>query len=1007
VVHYVAFKIKGRVIDETGEGLIGANILVKGTGKGTTADADGNFELEVPNAQAVLVISFVGYDKQEITVGTQTFINVSLKPQKALEEVVVVGFAVQKKISVTGAVSSVSTKELIQSPVANLSNSLVGRMAGLFAVQGSGEPGSDASTLRIRGVSTFAGGTSSNPLIMVDGIEVSNYNNIDPNEIESVTILKDASATAVYGIRGANGVLIITTKRGTVGKPQLSYSSNVAITGFTDLRKGMDSYTYAKSFNEGLKYDAYVSGAVYKPQFSDEDIEKYKTGSDPTFYPSTDWYSQVLKPYTTQTQHNLNINGGTEKVKYFISAGFFNQGGQYNESSLKSEFKANKNYKRYNFRSNFNFDVTKRLKVAIDIASQTEALSGSNASTVNVIENLSRATPISSPGVLDGKIVDIVGVASPVHPIAALYSEGYKRQYRNYLQGSIRLEHKLDFLLDGLVAHGVVNYQNNNTEDIVNRKELIRYNIYKLPNNSVNFIPQTQEQPFTYNSSIGKNRREYVEFGLNYKKTFGAHAVTALVNYNQTKNFNPDLQFLIPNAYQGVVGRTTYGYKDKYLAEFSCGYNGTENFAPGKRFGFFPAVSLGWVVSEEKFFPKTNFITFFKIRGSSGEVGNDKIGGDRFLYRPSAFTQQTNGYYFGEVGSTYLGYTRLIEGKLGNPDVTWEKAVKQNVGVELTMFNDKLSITADYFVDNRDNILANLGTVPLLFGATLPTYNLGKMKNSGFDGDFTFRSKIGKLKYFVKGNFTYAHNVIQFQDEVTKPYDYQYRTGQRLGQYFGLVADGLYQNWEEVNDANRPISAWNNNKIQPGDIRYKDINGDGRIDVNDEVPIGYSNFPEKVFGVSLGGNLLGFDFSVLFQGATNVSMAYNRRQIRGFAENTGAVEYLVNSWSPERVANGDPIWFPHLSIGDVVQKHNYVQSSFWVVDASYLRIKNVEIGYNFNEKRLAKYRIGGIRIYANANNVFTWSKLFPGIDPENDPGRNNEEPYPLTRTANIGFNVKF
>ncbi len=547
----------------------------------------------------------------------------------------------------------------------------------------------------------------------------------------------------------------------------------------------------------------------------------------------------------------------------------------------------------------------------------------------------------------------------------------------------------------------------SNTEAIVNRKELIRYNIARLPDNSINYIPQSQEQPFTYNSTITKNRREYVEVGIDYKRTFGAHAVTALVNYNQTKNFNPDLQFLIPNAYQGVVGRTTYGFKDKYLVEFSCGYNGTENFAPGKRFGFFPAVSLGWVVSEEKFFPKTNLITFLKIRGSSGQVGNDRIGGDRFLYRPSAFTQQTNGYYFGEVGSTYAGYTRLIEGKLGNPNVTWERAVKQNVGVEMNLFKDKLSLTADYFVENRDNILANLGTVPVIVGATLPAYNLGKMKNSGFDGDFTFRDKIGKLKYWVKGNFTYAHNVIEFQDEVTKLYPYQQRTGQRLGQFFGLQADGLYQTWDEVNDPNRPVSAWNNNKIQPGDIRYVDINKDGKINVDDEVPIGFSNFPEKVFGFSFGGSLRGFDFSVLLQGATNVSVPYNRRQIRGFAENTGAVDYLVESWSQERVDQGLPIKFPHLSIGDVVQQHNYRQSSYFVVDGSYLRIKNAEIGYSLDPKKLAKRKIGSLRFYANANNLFTWSKLFPGIDPESDPGATNEEPYPITRTVNIGAKIQF
>ncbi len=1008
--------VRGKVTDtEKGEPIPGATIILKGaaTTKGTNTDANGNYSIAVPDRNrdggpTVLVFSFVGFDSQEITVGNRTSVNVVLKPNmNELNEVVVVGFGTQKKATVTGAIASITTKDLLQSPVANISNSLVGRMPGLFAVQGSGEPGNDASTLRIRGVSTFSG--SADPLILVNGIEVSNYNNIDPNEIENLTILKDASATAIYGIRGANGVLLITTKRGKVGKPQLSYTANVAVTNFTNLRKGMNSYDYARSFNEALKNDAYISGG-YTPKFTDTDLALYKSGEDPIFHPNTDWYDLVLKPQALQTQHNLSINGGTEKVRYFVSAGFFSQGGQFNNSDLVKDFDANRTYKRYNFRSNFDFEVTKRLKASIDLSSQTENLTGSNWPTVRIIEGIGKANPLTSPGIVDGKIVNLLNVGISNNPVADMFSQGYNRQFKNFLQGSVRLDYSLDFLTEGLSAHGLVNYQNNNTETLVNRRTLLTYNAIRLPDNSINIVPQGVEQPFGFEKAIGKNRRTYAEFGFDYKRAFGDHYVTALVNYNQTKRFDPTLAFLVPNGYQGVVGRTTYGYKGRYLAEFTFGYNGTENFAEGKRFGFFPAYSLGWVASDEPFFPKNNILTYVKVRGSYGEVGNDRIGSDRFLYRPSSYTLTTaaniGGYFFGEVGSTSTRYSYTQEGKLGNPDVTWERAIKQNIGVELAFWKGKVGVTADFFSEQRDNILANLGTVPITVGATLPAYNLGRMNNRGFDGDITYNDRIGEVNFWVKGNFTFARNKVQFQDETVRPFSYQYRTGQRFGQSFGLVADGLYNTWEEVNDANRPVSIWNSNKIQPGDIRYKDINGDGVVNDDDAVPIGYSNFPEKIFGVSFGGNYRGFDLSVLFQGASNVSIAYNRRQNRGFFENSGAVEYLLNSWSAERYEKGLPIDFPRLSENGGYA-HNYQSSTYWVRDASYVRLKNVELGYNLPKALLARVGLSATRLYVNANNLYTWSSVFPGVDPELPTGVTNEEPYPLTRTINFGLNLKF
>ncbi len=1001
-------ELKGTVIDSQKLPLPGVTVFIKGTTTGTITDMNGNFNLVYSGETQVLTFTFVGMKAQDIEIGNQTNFSVVMEDEiLGMDEVVVVGYGTQKKATVTGAIASIGTKDLLQSPQANLSNALVGRMTGLLATQKSGEPGNDQSTLRIRGVGTFSG--SADPLVMVDGIETANYNNIDPNEIESMSILKDASATAVYGIRGANGVLLITTKRGKVGKPQVSYSSSVAFSRFTDLRQGMNSYDYTRSFNEALKYDSYISG-VYSPKFSDADIAKYKSHEDPVFYPDINWYSEMLKPYSTQTQHNININGGTEKTKYFVSVGYFNQNGMFANTNVLPDFDAQTKYKRYNFRSNFDFDITKDLTAVVNISSQIENLEGAG-DIGRVIESFARANPLNTPGVINGKVVTL-GIAGTINPYEYLLGDGYRREFRNYLDGTVRLNYKLDAITKGLSIHGTVSYNNYNNQDLTYSKPLVLYKAVRGVDGSPVYLPQSKEGPFGFNEEIFKKRKVYGEFGIDYSRKFGYHTLGGMVLYNQSKLFDPQLDFAIPNGIQGIVSRVKYDFANRYMAEVNIGYNGTENFAPGNRFGFFPAYSLGWVLSEESFFPKNDIVTLIKFRGSYGEVGNDKIGGDRFLYRPSTYgyppTSATNGrYYFGEVGSSYNLYPVSTEGKMGNEYLTWERAIKQDFGVELGFLKDKIRVNFDLFLENRDNILANPNTIPALLGATAPAYNFGRMKNSGFDGDISYTDRIGQVNYWLKANITYAHNVVEYKDEATPPYLYQLRTGQRYGQFFGLIAEGLYNTWEEVNNPNRPKVAVQN-MIQPGDIKYRDVNGDGVIDDNDQVPIGYSNFPEKVFSFSFGGSYKGFDFSAMFQGAANVSIEYRRRYINGFGEGTGEAIYFLNSWSQERYDQGLPIDYPHLSIGSDVQKNNYLRSSFWIRDASYLRLKNAEIGYTLSPELLKKIGIVSTRIYVNGNNLLTWSTTFPGVDPETSQTDNiNSEPYPLTSTINLGINVKF
>lgn len=1008
-------KLSGIVVDESGESIIGASIKLVGTTSGTVSDLDGKFNLTVSSAGGSLEIYYLGYKSQTVKFNSGTsFLRVVLaENSKLLDEVVIVGFGTQKKATVTGAVSMLQTKDLIQSPQANVSNMLAGRMPGLLSVQRSGEPGYDESTLRIRGIGTFADGNGSqDPLIMVDGIETSNFNNIDPNEIESLSVLKDASATAVYGVRGANGVILITTKRGFDGKPQISYSGNIAMNSFTDIRETMNAYDYTTHANKALMYDAYITGG-YTEKYSAEAIEKYRTGEDPLFYPDINWYDYLLRDRSFTTQHNINVSGGAPKVKYFVSAGYYNQEGLFDQTSVLDGYDVQSAYRRINLRANLDFEVTKQLSIKVNFATQMENRYGNAGTTNTIMDGIAKTNPISTPGVVDGKIVSLVGMKN--NPVLGFYQNGYRNDYRNTLNGSVHISYSFDPWVKGLVAHAKLSYENYYRNEQKYFKSPVKYKLLDVRNENnereIVFQPEQLDGPFTFGPTSGKNRRTYVEYGLNYARTLGDHNFTLLALYNQSRRVDPGLSFKIPNSYQGIVGRVTYSYKNRYLAEFNAGYNGTENFIEGKRFGFFPAFSAGWIVSEESFFPKTEIVSFLKFRGSYGEVGNDRIGNDRFLYLPTAYDlpglSSTNGYWFGEVGSSYAQYAVSNEGKIGNPGLTWERAKKTDIGGEISFWGNRIRVSADYFIEKRNNILANRNTVPALFGGNLPAYNLGEMKNSGWDGDITFRDKFRGLNYWLRANYTYAHNVVEYQDEVERPFTYQNKTSQMVGQYFGLICDGIYNTWEEVNSPNRPKSSWNNDRIQPGDLIYRDINGDGIIDGDDSVPIGYANFPEIVYGFSFGGDWKNWDFSVLFQGADHVSLSYGRYDTRGFEEEFAASEYLKKSWSHERYANGQAIEFPRLSEGAANNTHNYQASTFWIRDASYLRLKNVEIGYTIPEKALKKVGLSSIRFYLNGSNLYTWDNMLPSVDPETAEQPVNSTPYPLTRVFNFGVNLRF
>lgn len=1007
-------KLWGIVRDESGEPIIGASVLVKGTKVGTVTNAEGEFSLDVP-ASGMLVISYMGFATREVPIKNNSNLKITLNEDEAqnLNEVVVVGYGTQKKASVTGAIASVTTKDLVQTPQANISNMLVGKMPGLIAMQRSGAPGEDNSTLLIRGVSTFSDNTA--PLVMIDGVERPYYNGLDPNEIESVSILKDASATAIYGVRGANGVILITTRKGQKGKPHLSYSGNVAVQSPTALPHYLNSAQYCEMYNEALKNDAYTKGTSYVPRFTDEDIRLYRDGTDPIMHPNTDWVGTFLRKASLRTQHNFNISGGTDRVKYFISAGFFNQGGIYKYTKIDRDHDVNASDTRYNFRSNLDFNITQDFKAVVQLSTQINDIRTPGLGNSNLWKEISWATPLGTPGMVDGKLVRLENTIDDENPWQALLNNGYKNTFANTINTTLRFEYDLSrLLLKGLSVHASTSYDSYYNSRRLSVKTMQTFVPKRDPNDPTHIILVPQNEAGTWGGGFeyDKNRKVYFETGIHFDRTFGKHQATALLLYNQSKYYAPNLAYHVPNAYQGIVGRVTYGYANRYLAEFNMGYNGTENFAAGRRFGFFPAVSAGWVVSEEPFFPKNNWVVYMKLRATYGEVGNDKIGGDRFLYLPSVYGETSGkltGYNFGSSANPV--YSQMIEEKrLGNPLLTWEKARKLNLGVDMNFLKNHLTVSFDYFKERRNNILSNRNSAPMLIGASLPAYNMGEMENAGFELDVNYRNNIRDFNYWGRFNYSFARNKILFQDEVPEKYVYQMRTGRRVGQFYGLLFDGFYNSWEEVNALDRPVSSWNGNRLQPGDMRYVDVNKDGKIDMYDMVPIGYSPTPEIIYGFSVGCSWRGIDFSALFQGASHVSIKYFGRALWPFINaHNSAKTLILERWTQERYERGEAINFPRLSMSPSQDTdNNYQDSNFWIRNADYLRLKNVEIGYTFRKGQLKALGLESLRLYVSGTNLFTWTDVID-LDPEapSKGGATEINTYPLQKIYNVGINVQF
>ena len=998
--------VSGVVKDDTGEPVIGAGVLVKGTTLGTITDIDGHFSFRADDLNGVLVVSFVGMETQEIPMkGKGTFDIVLKSSNTLLEEVQVVAYGAQKKVTLTGSISSVNTDELLKVPTASIGNMLSGVLSGVSSIQSSGQPGGDDPDVFIRGISTL-NTMNAKPLYLVDGVERSFFQ-IDPNEVENITILKDASSTAVFGVRGANGVIIVTTKRGKEGKAKINASFSYGIQTPTRMPEFVNSYDYATFLNEAYTNDG------KDPKFTPEAVEAFRTHSNPIIYPDTDWMELLFKSSAPQTQGNVNISGGTERVRYFISMGMLDQKGFFKNHDTR--YDANFNFNRYNYRANLDIDFTKTTLVAINMGGRVEKRNfpRSGDDINQLFRRIYWATPFSGPGIVDGKWIKGNIQYLPVglsDGLGNIYGRGYGSKTTNVVNLDLALTQKLDFITKGLQFKIKVAYNSgyDHTKEratsIESYQPLYRKDVTLMEHpagsdpNEVVYIQDGEAGLISYAESFGKSRDWYAEASFDWKRDFDLHHLSALALYNQSKTYYPDSDYPgIPRGYVGLVGRVTYDYDNKYLIEGNVGYNGSENFAPGNRYGFFPAVSGGWVLTQEEFLKDNPVVNFLKIRASYGIVGNDRYHPygtgfmDRFLYLPNSYFIGS-GYQFGTGTSWSPG---AYEKSFGNSGLSWEKSAKQNYGIDFSLFNQKLSGSIDYFYEKRTDILAKASTDPIIHAMSLPVLNLGIVSNKGVELNLKWNHKINSFRYWTNLNVSYAKNKIVYQDEVPSEYTYTLKTGHPVGQPFGLKVRGFYyEGMEDVAD--------HSYVLKEGDVVYEDLNHDGKIDDNDKTAIGYPSYPLLNAGLTLGFEYKGFDFSMLWVGATKTSRVLEetfRKPLGETYDRSLMSHQFTDRWTPETAATAK---LPRATIDGV--KNNYRDSELWVKDASYLRLKNIEIGYNFRLPFMPKIGMEKMRVFMTGYNLLTFDKLKIS-DPESMSS--GVPQYPVMRVINFGLNVSF
>ncbi len=981
-------RVTGTIRAANGELLIGATVWSKTRPTvGTASDINGKYLLDV-YPDEVLEFSYVGYKSQDVPVSGRGIIDVELQPNDAiLDAVEVVGYGVQKKISVIGSQQTIEAGDL-KTPVANLTQGLIGRVSGLVSVQRTSEPGFDDAEIYIRGISTLTASMST-PLTLVDGVPRS-FANVDPEDIESFTILKDASATAVYGVRGANGVIIINTKSGMKGSPKFSVR-------------------YTEGFTKPTKITDFVDGAVYMEMsneasttrggnrlYSREVIEKTRSGEDPYLYPNVDWMKEILRDFSRNRSANINIQGGSDKAVYYIGLAYYDEDGMYKDTKL-ADYNSNTFFRRYNATTSLTLNPFRSTEIKLGIQGY---LANANypAAAQSTIFSSAYFTPPTyiAPMYPDGKLGAFSG--GDLNPVAQLGATGYANQWRSQIYSNLRVTQQLykGLSITGMFSFDTYNYTSNRFTKSPNT-----YHATGRDANGNLLFEQTRQgtENLAYGLSAKGDRTIYLEAALNYKNTFGRHDVSGMLLFNQSDEINTkatNVEEALPYRFRGLSGRFTYSFDNRYFGEFNFGYNGSENFAPDKRYGFFPSFGLGWVISNEPFFEgATDIIQYLKLRGTWGQVGNSQISGRRFAYLATVTDNGSTSYNFGKNMDQNYGTTAINEYAV---DVSWEVADKTNIGLDMRLLNNKLSLQVDLFKESREGIYLRRKSIPSYFGMINNPYgNIGKVENKGIEVALNYANTWGDWSLSVMGNYSFNRNKV-LEDDSTAAYPWQSTIGNKVGQRFGLVALGLFESKEEI--AASPVQTGD---TRPGDIKYKDINGDGLINEYDEVPIGWGNVPEIIYGVGFSVGWKNLSLTAMFQGAAHVDAMLSGEGVLPFAQGSGRGNLLSNitdRWTEQNPRQD--AFYPRLSIGTI--NMNYEKSTWWLKNTSYLRLKNVELSYTLPDRWMKHIRLENARIFIQGVNLLTFSP-FDIWDVELGDGRGAA--YPNISSASLGLSFNF
>lgn len=1010
--------VSGTIVDEQGLPMIGATIVVKDKpGLGVASDIDGKYKIEIEPFQ-YLVFSYIGYATQEHLIKDEdTTLDIVMLESKGteLEEVTITGMGPQKKVTVTGAITTVDVGTL-KTPVSSLSNALAGNVAGVLSMQRSGQPGDNTSEFWIRGISTFGG--SSSALILVDGFERS-MDELNIEDIESFSVLKDASATAIYGSRGANGVILINTKRGSEGKVEVNAKAEYTWTTRTRTPKFVDGLTYASMANE-----ARIT-RNQKPVYTDQELMMISEQLDPDIYPNVDWMDLLLKDGAPTYRASVNVRGGGSKARYYLSGSFLDEGGMYHVDKTMKEYNTNANYQRYNYRLNMDMNITESTLIQVGIGGSLEKTNRSGVvSTDDIWYSIFGYNPVTTPVMYSNGYVPIMQTEDDeswerkYNPWIAATQTGYSEIWQNTINSNISLEQKLDFITEGLKFTGRFGYDTYNYNYIQRRKnpEMWRAERQRDSDGRLVFNRLVPERLMSQGSSASGDRKEFIEAVISYERNFDGHSVGSVLKYTQdnyvnTSAFGSDIMQGIARRHQGLAGNLSYGYKNRYLLNYNFGYNGSENFAKGHQFGFFPAYSAAWNIAEEQFVrDHIDWLGMLKIRYSYGEVGSDNSS-SRFPYladfgnysRSTGAGDEEIYYNWGDMNSAF-GYPGLTYTRVSSNNVTWEIAKKHDLGLDLYLWGDKFGLTLDYFDEKRYGIYMVRSYLPDMVGiqGQNPSANVGSVKNNGFDGNFKLDQKVADVSLQIRGNFTYSKNEITEADEMINRYPYLRRTGYRVDQAKGLIALGLFKDYDDIRNSPRQDFG-DQRDIMPGDIKYKDVNGDGIVNNDDIVPIGATTRPNLIYGLGVSANWKGFDFNIHFQGAGKSNFFIDGFTVYPFVNGEwgNILEDMANANRWILGVNEDPnAEYPRLSYGE--NSNNYRGSTYWLRDGAYLRLKTLEFGYTLPKMLTTRLHLNNLRVHFIGQNLLTFSK-FKLWDPE--MGSSNGMKYPLGKTVTFGLTV--